>query len=429
MQIHVVVSGDSVWSIARQYEIPYQMIVDANQLENADQLVVGQALVIPSVGRFHWLQPGENIWEVSQRYHIPPELITQVNQIHSTRDVHVWKRLYIPTEYRQKPAIDVGGYIDLNITGEDSANVVGDKARYLTFVMVFSYEMNYDGTLRPIDDQAIINTAYSQNAIPLMVITNIEDGGFSTELATAILQDEQLQDRLLDEAIAIMEEKGYLGLDFDLEYLGSENREAYNNLMRKAKERLDEKGFYLSSALAPQVEEGMEGVLYEGHDYRTHGEIADFVFLMTYEWGWTGGPPRAVAPIDQVRRVIEFAASQMPNDKIMMGIPLYGYDWTLPFVAGQSRARAIDHQEAIRLAATYNAAIEYDQTAQSPYFRYVDEQGRQHEVWFDDARSIQAKFDLVKEFGLRGLFYWVLGWDFPQNWLLLEDNFTINKRV
>jgi spore germination protein len=429
LQIHVVSQGQSVWGIARQYDVPYQTIIEVNELPNPERLVVGQALVIPISGRFHWLEPEENIWEVSQRYQVSPESITRVNQIYSTRDLHVWKRLYIPTDFREKPEIDVSAYVDLGITGEDSANVVGEVAEYLTFVTIFSYEMNRDGTLRPIEDQAIINTAYSQNAIPLMVITNIEDRGFSTELATEVLQSEELQDRLLDEAIAIMEERGYVGLDFDLEYLGTENREAYNNLMRKAKVRLDEKGFYLSSALAPQVEAGMEGVLYEGHDYATHGELADFVFLMTYEWGWTGGPPRAVAPIDQVRRVIEFAASQMPNDKIMMGIPLYGYDWTLPYVAGESRARAIDHQQAIQLAARYNAAIEYDQTAQSPFFRYIDEEGRQHEVWFDDARSIQAKFDLVKEFGLRGLFYWVLGWDFPQNWLLLEDNFTINKRV
>jgi spore germination protein len=119
----------------------------------------------------------------------------------------------------------------------------------------------------------------------------------------------------------------------------------------------------------------------------------------------------------------------MPNDKIMMGIPLYGYDWTLPFVEGETRARAIDHQEAIRLAVTYNAAIEYDEEAQAPHFTYYDEEGLEHEVWFEDARSIQAKFDLVKEFGLRGFYYWVLGWDFPQNWLLINENFNVNKRI
>lgn len=429
MQIHVVSPGESIWGIAQAYQVPYETIIEANKPPNPEQLVVGQAIIIPIAGRFHWIQPGESVWWLSQYYQVPVEQILRLNHIQFPQNIPVGYRLYIPNDYRQKPEIDVGAYVDLQITGQESAQVVDAVGEHLTYLQIFSHKINRDGTLTPLDDQDIINTAYANQVVPLMVITNIEEGAFSTELATTVLASEELQNRLLDESLAIMDEKGYLGLDFDLEYLGAENRERYNQLMRKAKERLDERGYFLSSALAPQVEPGMEGVLYEGHDYAAHGEIADFVFLMTYEWGWTGGPPRAVAPINEVRRVIEYATSVMPNDKIMMGIPLYGYDWTLPFVPGETRARAIDHQEAIRLALRYNAAIEYDREAQSPYFTYYDEEGQEHEVWFEDARSIQAKFDLVKEFGLRGFYYWVLGWEFPQNWLLIEHNFVVNKRV
>ncbi|WP_066150940.1 glycosyl hydrolase family 18 protein [Halalkalibacter krulwichiae] len=429
MQIHVVEQGESLWQIAQTYGVPYQAIVDANQLPNQDQLVIGQAIVVPIEGRFHWLKQGETLRDVSRLYQVPVQEIAEVNQFRSTELIQANAKVYVPKDDRQKPTIEVGAYVDLGITGEESPQYVDQVGEFLTYLQIFSYEVNADATLTPINDQAIINTAYQNRVVPLMVITNLEEGAFSTEIATTILQNEELQDRLLDEAIAIMDEKGYLGLDFDLEYLGAENREQYNQLMRKARARLDAKGYYLSSALAPIVEPGMVGVLYEGHDYATHGEIADFVFLMTYEWGWTGGPPMAVSPINQVRRVIEYATSVMPNDKIMMGIGLYGYDWTLPFVEGETRARAIDHQEAIRLAATYNAEIQYDQEAQSPFFRYVDDNGLEHEVWFEDARSIQAKFDLVKEFGLRGFYYWVLGWEFPQNWLLIDANFTVNKRV
>ncbi|MGJ9385510.1 glycosyl hydrolase family 18 protein [Salipaludibacillus sp. CF4.18] len=429
MQIHVVSNGESLWSISQTYSVNYLAIAEANQLPDPEQLVVGQALVIPVAGRFHWMGTQENLQQISERYHISLQHLLRMNNIVNPAFVPVGSRLYIPGMNRQNQAIDVGAYVDINITGADSPEVLDEVGNYLTFVQVFSYELNEDGSLTSIEDQQIINTAYENSVVPLMVITNIEDGQFSPELVTTILQSEELQERMLDDAIAIMNEKGYLGLDMDLEYLGEVNREPYNQFMRRAKERLDELGYFLSSALAPQVEEDMVGVLYEGHDYQAHGEIADFVFLMTYEWGWTGGPPRAVAPINEVRRVIEYAASVMPNEKIMMGIPLYGYDWTLPFVQGETRAKAIDHQEAIELALTYNAVIEYDEEAQSPFFTYVDEQGDEHEVWFEDARSIQAKFDLVKEFDLRGLYYWVLGWDFPQNWLLLEDNFQINKRV
>ncbi|MCL7748372.1 glycosyl hydrolase family 18 protein [Halalkalibacter alkaliphilus] len=429
MEIHVVSAGESLWNIAQMYGVDFQTIVDANQLPNPDQLVIGQALVIPVGGRVYWVEEGETLSSISERFQVPVEEIVSFNNIEYPNNIPTWFRLYIPSDYRQKPAVDVGAYVDLGITGEESPQYVDEVGQYLTYVQIFSYELNADGTLTPIDDQAIINTALANQVVPLMVITNLENGAFDTELVTTVLQSEELQNRLLDEAIAIMDEKGYLGLDFDLEYLGAQNREQYNDLMRKARVRLDERGYFLSSALAPQVEPGMPGVLYEGHDYAAHGEIADFVFLMTYEWGWTGGPPMAVAPLNEVRRVIEYAASVMPNDKIMMGIPLYGYDWTLPFVEGVTRARAIDHQEAIRLAAEHNAIIEYDTVAQSPFFNYVDDEGQEHEVWFEDARSMQAKFDLVKEFGLRGFYYWVLGWEFPQNWLLIDANFTVNKRV
>ena len=125
---------------------------------------------------------------------------------------------------------------------------------------------------------------------------------------------------------------------------------------------------------------------------------------------------------------MEYAITEIPRDKIMMGIPLYGYDWTLP-MSQEDNGRVISPQQAIELALRYNTNIEYDNTSQAPFLNYIDEQGRNHIVWFEDARSIQAKFNLVKELGIRGFFYWVLGRDFPQNWLLIEDNFVVRKLV
>ncbi|SFQ22434.1 glycosyl hydrolase family 18 protein [Salibacterium halotolerans] len=429
MQIHVVQPGESLWGIGQMYNVPYETIRDANQIPEASRLVVGQTLVIPFEGRLHWVMPGESVWEISQRYGVPFDFILRLNNLPLSAVLPVGFPLYIDRPVPMKPVVDVGAYLNPNITGDESTDVVNEVGEYLTYLQLFSYQMNRDGTLTSMDDQAIINTAYENRVVPLMVITNIEDGAFSTELAAAVLQNEERRNRMLDEALAIMQEKGFLGIDFDLEYVGAENREAYNELMREARARLDEYGYLLSSALAPKVEPGMTGDLYEGHDYAVHGELADFVFLMTYEWGYSGGPPQAVAPVDQVQRVIEYALTLMPADKIMLGMPLYGYDWTLPFVQGETQAEAIDHQQALQLALEYNAAISFDETAQSPYFTYYDETGAQHEVWFEDARTVQAKFNMIKENGLRGMFYWVLGWDFPQNWLLIEENFTVNKRL
>ena len=146
---------------------------------------------------------------------------------------------------------------------------------------------------------------------------------------------------------------------------------------------------------------------------------------MTYEWGYTYGPPMAVAPLPNVRAVVEYALTEIPAEKLWLGIPSYGYDWPLPFRQGESRAASLSPQYAVELAGRYGVAIQYDARAQAPWFRYIDPEGIEHEVWFEDARSIRAKLELVPEYGLSGAGYWNLMRPFPQNWPLLDSLFTI----
>lgn len=146
-----------------------------------------------------------------------------------------------------------------------------------------------------------------------------------------------------------------------------------------------------------------------------------------HQCAYTYGPPLAVAPIPNVRAVLDYAVTEIDPAKIFLGIPNYGYDWTLPFVQGTSRARSISSQEAIAIAARYGAAIQFDERAQSPFFNYIDANGRQHEVWFEDARSIRAKLALVPEYRLRGVGYWNAMRHFPQNWLVLNALYDIRR--
>ncbi len=189
---------------------------------------------------------------------------------------------------------------------------------------------------------------------------------------------------------------------------------------------MNAEGYTVSVALAPKVSSQQQGLLYEGKDYAGLGAAANSVLLMTYEWGYTYGPPMAVAPINHVRRVVEYAVSEIPAEKIDMGIPNYGYDWQLPFKAGETRARTIGNVEAVQQAIEVGAEIRFDETAQSPYYTYLAD-GQLHEVWFEDARSMKAKFDLIKEFNLRGAGYWQIMQLFRANWILAEDTFRIIK--
>ncbi len=150
---------------------------------------------------------------------------------------------------------------------------------------------------------------------------------------------------------------------------------------------------------------------------------------LSYEWGYTYGPPMAVAPLPQVRAVLDYAVSVIERSKIYLGVPLYGYDWPLPYVRGTTRAESISPQYAVELALRTRTDIRYDEAAQSPYFYYTSPAGQEHAVWFEDARSIEAKLRLVSEYRLRGVGYWSLMRAMPQNWTLLHALYDVERLV
>ena len=313
-------------------------------------------------------------------------------------------------------------------TGETGAREIQEVGQYLTYWMPFVYSVQEDGSLTTLDDTAMLQSAAAEQIVPVMAITNFSATAAGSGLAHTILSSTELQEKVLTNILNVMKEKGYKGLNVDFENVFPADRENYNQFLQRAVDRLHPEGYFVSTALAPKVSGEQKGLLYEAHDYEAHGKIVDFVVLMTYEWGYRFGPPQAISPLNQIKRVLDYAVTVIPRDKIFFGFQIYARDWLVPHVQGQE-AETFSPQEAIRRAIQYGATIQYDPIAQSPFFRYTDAQGRNHEVWFEDARSAQAKFTMVKDYNLRGISYWVLGYPFPQNWLLLEDNFTIRKRT
>jgi spore germination protein len=423
MLIHVVKAGDSLWSIANSYQVPLDSIISANGLADPDVLVVGEALVIPTAGVSYVVQPGDSLWKIAQKYGVTVANLATANNITNPQNLTIGSTLTIPNGYR--PAIGVNGYID--IFGQAAVPIVNRHAELLTYLAPFAYLIREDAGLDPIDDEPIIQAMKAYGTVPMIAVTNFTSTSRGENLASQVLNDPMLVETLLDNILSVMNRKGYQGLNVDFENVLPEDREAYNNFLMRAADRLHAEGYFLSTALAPKTGPTQAGLLYEAHDYPAHGRIADFVVLMTYEWGYRKGPPQPISPINKIRQVLDYAVSVIPPEKIYLGFQIYARDWVLPHQAGQE-AETFSPQEAISRAAKYGAEIMYDSEAASPFFRYTDENGVEHEVWFEDARSAQAKFDAVKDYGLAGISYWPITPAFPQNWSLLDATFIVKKR-
>lgn len=422
MEIHIVRSGETLWQIANRYHVDVNAINQLNQLPNPNQLVVGQSLVIPTPGVIHIVQSGETLWQIASRYGSTVQEIIRVNQLPNQSIIFSGMQLVIP---KAKPSIEVNAYTYQN--PEEAAQSINDVGQLLTYMSPFAYKIREDGSLEPIPDELMISSAKSKNVVPLLSITNFTATKTGSNLAHIILSNRDLREKVIQNVITIMDNKGYKGLNIDFENVPAADRENYNSFIQLAVDRLHPKGYFVSTALAPKTSATQGGLLYEAHDYPAHGKIADFVVLMTYEWGYRLGPPQSISPINQMRKVVEYALSVMPANKIFLGFQIYARDWKIPHIQGQE-AETYSPQEAIRRATRYGTTIQYDRLTQSPFFRYVDENNQQHEVWFEDARSAQAKFNLIKRYNLRGVSYWALGFPYPQNWALLSDNFHIIKR-
>lgn len=362
---------------------------------------------------------------IAASFGLSPEIIAYTNQILSPYRLAVGQALLIPagSSEEEKTGVYVNGYAYPYIRDW----VLTETLPYLTTLSVFSYGFTTTGELVPpaVNDDWMIDKAWQQGVRPILTLTPFDESGrFNNYLISVITNDPEVQQILIDQLFLVMEEKGFAGIDIDFEYILAEDRIPFANFVRNVRTQAAQKGYTVSVALAPKTSADQPGLLYAGKDYGLLGAAADSVLLMTYEWGYTYGPPMAVAPINKVREVVDYAITEIPVEKIDLGIPNYGYDWTLPFTQGTSAARTIGNIEAVDIAVANQAVIHFDEVAKSPYFNYVRD-GVAHEVWFEDVRSIQEKFNLIKEYGLRGMGYWQIMKLFRANWMLLADTFEI----
>lgn len=245
-------------------------------------------------------------------------------------------------------------------------------------------------------------------------VSNASGGAWRYAPVAEIIHDPERRRSHVADLMALVRENDYAGIDIDYEELRSGDRDAFSAFVATLAASLHADGRILSvDVFAKSSSQGYDE-RNVAQDYAAIGRVADQIRLMAYDYHWSTSSPGPVAPLSWVEDVLAYARQQIPQGCLLLGLPLYGYDWS----AG--RGRELSWKEADRLARLPDVGRTWDDANAATRLTYAQD-GVSHEVWFEDARSISAKLDVAQRYGVDGVFLWMYGPEDPGIWPAMTE--------
>ncbi len=306
----------------------------------------------------------------------------------------------------------------------------------ITIVAPIAYNVDSKGAVWGTVDPRVIRLAHEHD---VEVMPLIHNRAFNQKLLHRLLKDPVAVDRMLRTLIHICAQNKFAGIQFDFEDLNIDDRDPFTNMCRKAAEEFHKHGLILSLALVRPVtpEESPNTTtylawLYEnwraGYDLERLGKIMDFMSLMAYAQHTGRTTPGPGGTLPWVLAGLRYVLKYVPSDKISIGIPLSSKLWYTSFDASpsdpstkfaHSTAKTLDYNEAQGMLEQFKAKAHWDAKDKVNYAVF-DNDGLFEYLFISDARSFEAKLELVKKYNLRGFSAFILGYEDPQIWKLIK---------
>lgn len=289
------------------------------------------------------------------------------------------------------------------------------RASAMTTTSPWSYAVTADGgvELQPglsADGERALHDRWRQQGLRVVpTIANTSQGLWDTATVSRVLGDPQLRDAHVTAIVALVQDEGFEGIQIDYEDLPATDRDPFSAFLSALGPALRAQGKVLYVTVHVKEDDAGYDERNRAQDYAAIGQAADLVCLMAYDWHWSTGPSGPIAPYDWVDRVLRYSVTQIPPEKLVLGVGLFGYDWV------GTTANNVTWRQVVALAAQHQVDEQWDVGAQSPHFSYTVD-GVTHEVWYENGRSVNAKFDLARRYGLQGIELWRLGAEDPSIW-------------
>lgn len=336
-------------------------------------------------------------------------------------------KVFVPSPSNSKPnnPLQIKGSIPY-WDQENAFLSVQKNPASLNYINLFWYYLGADGDIKKYqyakEDKKIISFAHENNIKVFAVLTNLpekEDSSWDSKRVEKILNDSNLREKHIRDILVKLEEVDFDGVIIDYEEVNSSQKNKFSDFIKQLSFYLNSKGKLVAVALhpkkTPQDEKNGIGAF---QDLKALAQSANHINIMAYGEHYDESEPGPIASIPWLREIIGYLKSlKIPPEKIYLGIPLYGYNWTKDH---DEPAVGLTYIDVFNLAKKQSVNVSWDEKSKSPYFTY-EEDGDNHEVWFENARSVSEKIKLAKEAGLAGITFWRFGGEDPAIWNKIQE--------
>lgn len=287
----------------------------------------------------------------------------------------------------------------------------------LTHVAYFSIGINTDGTLGSVPNEsrllALINYAHKRGVRVHITFTLFGNTNVST-----FLNNTSARLNAINRILQVVENYGVEGANIDFEFVTSTVKDSFSRFINDLYYALQyqasrRKDLYIAMPAVPEW--------YPGYDYTYLADHSDGLFVMAYDFHYSGssnaGPVSPAIPSSIwgsycVARTIRTYKSYCSPNKIIIGLPYYGYRW--PTQDGNLNSPTTGSGSAVLMRVAVQEAPTYgrlwDNNSLTPWYRYQSS-GQWYQVWYDDTASIRIKVQMAKDSSIKGVGCWALGYD------------------
>ncbi len=415
MTVYTVQPGDTIDTIAEKFNFPYMRLVQQNITQPDYNLVVGQNLIITDPEIVYYVQNGDTLESIAQAYGVPMLQLLQNNPQLSDRDyLNTGEEVII--SYAKEEELEVNGYAFSYI----AIDTLKKTLPFLTYLTIGGYQITAAGGINAPDDAVLVEIARDYGVAPLMMCSTLNAQGMGNyETMHIILSDKKIQKVYINNIVRVLRQRNLAGVNFGCQFILKEDLQQYIDFLAEIKIRLKQEGYIVIITMNPTTygfdPEGVNDTTY----FYQIGQIADRVVLISYQWTYATISLVEQTTVKFLEKYVQYAVTQIPPEKILVGITRVAYDWELPYIENESQVNALTNTSALNLAYDLGVPILFDEETQTPYFYYTFND-REYFVWFKDAKTTISVLDLVYKYQLGGISVWSIMDYGPQTWTIIN---------